>query len=146
MKKSILIPIILASIVVVAGVSVGLSLALTPTADSELVVVNATATEQTDTVTVTLECEGDQTQTQAQQGNNFRYKRQFAYMHQVQIKNGTEGVVLYQEQYRNQYRHRIQSGNTFMYQYHVEGLESGMQLTLQIHYNNGKVLTHTFTV
>ncbi|MHA1186788.1 MAG: hypothetical protein ACTSSK_07930 [Candidatus Heimdallarchaeota archaeon] len=144
MKKSILLTIIIASIVVVAGVSVGFSLALTPTADSELVIVNATATEQTDTVTVTLECEGDQTQ--AQTGNTFRHKRQFAYMNQVQFRNGTEGEVLYQEQYRNQYRNRVQAGNTFMYQYHVEGLESGMQLTLRIQYNNGKVLTHTFTV
>ena len=43
-------------------------------------------------------------------------------------------------------RNRIQAGNTYMYQYHVEGLESGMQLQLRIEYNNGKVLTHTLTV
>ena len=128
-----------------AGASVGLALTFTPTTDSELVVVNATAIEETDTVTVTLECEGDQTQTQNRAGNNFQHKRQFAYMHQVQIKNA-EGEVLHQAQYRNQYRYRIQAGNTFMYQYQVEGLESGMQLQLRITYNNGKVVTHTFTV
>ena len=67
-------------------------------------------------------------------------------MHQIQIKNGNDGQVFYQQQYRNQYGNRIQSGNTYMYQYHVEGLESGMQLQLRIEYNKGKVLTHTFTV
>ena len=110
MKRSILIPIlVISTLAVLAGASIGLYYTFTPT-----------AVEQTDTVTVTLTCEGDQTQTQA--GNNNRHQRQFAYMHQIQIKNGTDGEVLYQEQYQHQWRHRIQAGNTFMYQYQVEGL------------------------
>ena len=145
MKRSILIPILVVStLAVLAGASIGLYYTFTPTADSELVIVNATAIEQTDTVTVTLTCEGDQTQTQA--GNNNKYQRKYAYMHQIQIKNGPDGEVLYQEQYQHQWRHRIQAGNTFMYQYQVEGLESGQMLQIRIEYNNGKVATHTFTV
>ncbi|MHA1356169.1 MAG: hypothetical protein ACTSR1_13440 [Candidatus Heimdallarchaeota archaeon] len=62
MKRSILISIIIASIVVVAGLSVGLGIAYTPTAASELVEVSTTSIEQTDTVQVTLSCEENQTQ------------------------------------------------------------------------------------
>ena len=142
MKRSILISIIIASIVVVAGLSVGLSIAYTPTAASELVEVNTTSVEQTDMVTVTLSCEENQTQLRA--GEKHMNQRKFAFMHQVQIKNGTDGEVLYQEQY--QWQHRIQNGKTFMYQYHVDGLESGMQIQLQFTYNNGKMLTYTHTV
>ena len=141
MKKSVLITILVASIVVVlAGTSVGVYFAVTPTDASELSVVSATADSENDTVSVVLTCEGEET------GKNYRHQNNYAYMHQIQIKNGTTEVTLYQEQYQWQYRHRIQNGQNYSYQYNVEGLEQGQMLQIRIEYNNGQVLTHNFMV
>ena len=144
MRKSILITIIVASIVVLAGTTAGVWVALTPSDDSELSVVSATADSETGTVSVVLTCEEDPAQTGTGQQNG--QQRMYAYMHQVQIKNATSGEELYQQQYRWQYRNRVQNGQNFSYQYQVEGLEQGQMLQLRIEYNNGKVLTHSFQV
>ena len=147
MKKSILIAIIVASIVVVAGTTAGVWVALTPSDDSELTVVSATADSETGTVSVVLTCEEETpTGPGAGTGQQLGQRRMYAYMHQIQIKNATTGEELYQEQYRWQYRHRVQNGENYSYQYHVEGLEQGQMLQLRIEYNNGKVLTHNFSV
>lgn len=142
MKKSVLITILVASIIVVlTGTSVGVWYAVTPNNDSEITVVSATADSETDIVSVVLSCEGE-----GQTGQNYRHQNNYAYMHQIQIKNGTTEATLYQEQYQWQYRHRIQNGENYSYQYHVEGLEKGQMLQLRIEYNNGKVVIHSFTV
>ncbi|NHJ05521.1 MAG: hypothetical protein EAX90_11905 [Candidatus Heimdallarchaeota archaeon] len=144
MKKTILIPILVVGIIaIVAGTSVGLWYALTPTDDSELSVVSITSQPENDTVTVVLTCEEE---TSTGQNHNNRHQRKFAYMHQIQIKNASSGETLCQEQYQWRYRQRVQLGNTYSYQLHVEGLEQGQMLQLRIEYNNGKVLTHNFTV
>jgi hypothetical protein len=67
-------------------------------------------------------------------------------MHQLQIKNGSNGEALYQAQYQWRWRHRIQSGQNHTYQFQLEGLETGQMLQLRIEYNNGKILTHNITV
>ena len=145
MKKSILIPIIAVGILaVVAGAAVGMYYTFTPTAESEIVVLNVQAVDQTDEITVTLTCEENQTQLQA--GQTHRHQRKYAYMHKIQFKNGSDGEVLMEQQYQHRWRHRIQNGNTYMYQFHVEGIENGQQLQLRIEYNNGKVVTYNFTV
>lgn len=141
MKKSILIPILVVSIlVVVGGTTAGLWFAFTPTDDSTLVVESATADSETGTVTVELSCEGNET------GHNYRHQRNFAYMHQFQVKNASNDETLYQEQYTWQFRHRIQAGKNMQYQYHIEGLQKGQMIQLRIEYNNGKVLTYSFMV
>lgn len=142
MKKSILVTILVTSIILVlAGTSVGVWYALTPNDDSGIAIVSATADSENDTVSVVLSCEGEE-----QTGQNYRHQNNYAYMHQIQIKNGTTEVILYQEQYQWQYRHRIQNGQNYSYQYQVEGLEQGQMLQIRIEYNNGKVVTHNFMV
>ncbi|MBN1329460.1 MAG: hypothetical protein JXA54_08300 [Candidatus Heimdallarchaeota archaeon] len=141
MNKKVLTSILVIGIFVILGATAtGLGIAFTPTSDSELEIVSVTSQETTDTVTVVLTCEGNQT------GHNYRHQRNFAYMHQIQFKNASTDEVLYQEQYQWQWRHRIQNGQNFMYQFQIEGLESGQMLQLRIEYNNGKVLTYNFVV
>ena len=143
MKKSILIPLITVSIlVIVAGTSVGVWYAMTPSDNIELSVESVSADPENDTVSVELTCENNET------GQTQRHRRgkQFAYMHQIQIKNATNGEELYQEQYQWRWRHRIQAGNSYTYQYQIEGLEQGQMLQLRIVYNNGEVVTQNFTV
>ena len=141
MKKSILIPILAISVLaVISGTSVGLLYAFSPADDSELSVVSVTTQSNTDTVTVILKCEGNQS------GNTHRFKRNFAYMHQVQFNNSDTNETMLQQQIQFQWRHRIQAGKNLMYQYQIEGLEQGQMLQLRIVYNNGKVLTYNFQV
>lgn len=143
MKKSILIPIIAVSLLaIVAGASVGLVYAFSPSKDSELEVVSVTTQSGTDQVTVVLRCEGNES------GNTHRnqFGRMFAYMHQIQFNNSATEETMYQEQMQNQWQHRVQAGKNIMYQYHIEGLEHGMQLMLRIEYNNGKVLMYQLQV
>ena len=143
MKKSILIPIIAVSLLaVVAGASVGLVYAFSPSADSELEVVNVTTQSSTDQVTVVLKCEGNE----SGQLNRHKFGRMFAYMHQFQFNNSATEETMYQEQMQNKWQHRVQAGKTMMFQFQVEGLEHGQQLTLRIQYNNGKVLMYQFQV
>ena len=149
MKKAILIPIITVSVLaVLAGASVGIWYALTPSSDSDISVVSASADSETGVVTVVLTCEENATEAGVGTGpaHQNRHQRNFAYMHQMQIKNATSGDELYQEQYQWQYRHRIQNGQQYQYQYQLEGLEQGQMLQLRIEYNNGKVLTYQFMV
>ncbi|NHJ85981.1 MAG: hypothetical protein FK734_11000 [Asgard group archaeon] len=140
MNKALKISLVIGIFVILGASAAGLTYALTPTSDSELAVVTVNSQEDTDTVEVVLTCEGNQV------GHHYQHQRNFAYMHQIQFKNGSTDEVLYQEQYQWQWRHRIQNGQNFMYQYHIEGLESGQMLQLRIEYNNGKVLTYNFEV
>jgi len=145
MKKSILIPIIAASLLaIVAGASVGLVYAFSPSEDSELEIVNITTQSGTDQVTVVLQCEENQTGQQHQNRNGFR--RMFAYMHQIQFNNSATNDTMLQVKMQNQWQHRVQTGKNMMYQYHIEGLENGMMLQLRIEYNNGKILMYQFQV
>lgn len=149
MKKSILIPIITVSLLaVVAGAAVGLVYAFSPNEDSELEVVSVLTNPDTDQVTVELECNEDPIaqQQQQQQQNQNGHRRMFAYMHQFQFDNCETCECLLQAQIQNQLQHRVQSGNTMMYQFQIEGLEQGMQLMLKIEYNNGKTLMYQFQV
>ncbi len=141
MKKTTLISIITVSILVVlAGASVGLVYAFSPSNDSEISVVNVTTQSDNNTVTLVLKCEGNE------EGNNHRFKRNFAYMHKLQFKNSVTGETLCEEQFQNQWRHRVQSGKNLSYQYQVEGLENGQMIQLRLEFNNGKALTYTFQV
>jgi hypothetical protein len=141
MKKSVVITlVVVVSSLVLAETAVGLWLGLTPTSDSELSVESLTTDANDDTISLTLTCDGNQS------GQTHRHRRHFAYMRQIQFKNGTSGETLYQEQYQWRWRHRIRSGNNYYYQYQFEGLEVGQTLQLRIQYNNGKVLEHSFTV
>ncbi|HUT79757.1 MAG TPA: hypothetical protein VMZ29_01035 [Candidatus Bathyarchaeia archaeon] len=143
MKKSILIPILAISLLAVAaGASVGLIYAFSPSSDSELEIVSVTTQSTTDEVTVVLRCEENTTGNQHQN----QWKRNFAFMHQIQFNNSATNETMYQEQMQNQWRHRVQAGKNIMYQFHVEGLEHGQILQLRITYNNGKVLMYKFTV
>ncbi len=143
MKKSILIPIIAISLLAIAaGTTVGLVYAFSPSSDAVVEVVNVTTQSVTDEVTVVLKCEDNATGNQ----NQFRFRRSFAYMHQFQFNNSLTNETMYQEQMQNQWQHRVQAGNTFTYQFHIEGLEHGQVLQLRIEYNNGKVLMYKFTV
>jgi len=143
MKKSILIPIIAVSLLaIVAGASVGLVYAFSPSEDSELEVVNVTTQSATDQITVVLKCEGNE----SGHLNRHKFGRMFAYMHQFQFNNSATEETMYQEQMQNQWQHRVQAGKNLMYQFQVEGLEHGQQLTLRIQYNNGKVLMYQFQV
>ncbi len=149
MKKSILISIIAVSLLaVVAGAAVGLVYAFSPNEESELEVVSVLTDSETDTVTVEIECcedpLGQQQQQQHQNQNGF--KQMFAYMHQFQFDNCETGECLLQARVQNQYQHRVQAGETMMFQFHIEGLEQGMQLMLKLEYNNGKTLMYQFQV
>ena len=139
MKKSVIIPILVVSIIaIVAGTSVGLWYTFTPNEDTEISVVSVTSQPDNDTVTVVLTCEEAQ---ESGPGHYYRHQNNFAYMHQIQIKNNGTGETLCQEQYQWRYRHRIQTNNNYSYQLHVEGLEQGQMLQIRIEYNNGQVLS-----
>ncbi len=143
MKKSILIPLLTVGLLaVVAGSTLGLIYAFSPSDDSELEVVSVTTQPGTDQVTVILECEENQT------GNltRNRFRRNFAYMHQIQVNNSDTNELMLQERIQNQWQHRVQAGKTLMYQFNIEGLENGQMLQLRIEYNNGKILTYNFQV
>jgi len=149
MKKSILIPLITASLLaIVAGATIGLMYAFSPNGDSELGVVSVLTDSETDQVFVEIECTEDpiQQQQQQQQQNQNGFRRMFAYMHQFQFDNCETGECLLQAQVQNQFQHRIQAGETMMFQFHIEGLEQGMQLMLKIEYNNGKLYMYQFQV
>ena len=143
MKKSTLIPIlVVTTLAVVAGASIGFYYLFSPSDDSIVTVVSATAQDDGDTVNLTLTCEANES------GNMHRnrFRRNFAYMHKLQIKNASSGESLVDQQFTYRWRHRVESGHLYRYQYHIEGLEHGQVLQLRIEYNNGKVLTHTFIV
>ncbi len=143
MKKSVLISIIAISLLaVVAGTSVGLIYAFSPSDDSELEIVSVTTQSNNDQITVEVKC--DEENTGNRQQNKF--KRNFAYMHQFQFKNSQTDETMHQEQIQNQWRHSVQAGNTYTYQFQVEGLEQGQMLQLRITYNNGKVFMYNFEV
>lgn len=147
MKKSILIPIITVSLLaIVAGATIGLVYAFSPNEESELDVVSIITDSDTDIVTVELECNEDPIQQQQQQQNQNGFRRMFAYMHQFQFDNCETGECLLQAQIQNQFQHRIQAGETMMFQFHIEGLEQGMQLMLKIGYNNGNLFMYQFQV
>ncbi|MGC9779524.1 MAG: hypothetical protein HZR80_09815 [Candidatus Heimdallarchaeota archaeon] len=148
MKKTTLITILTASILVVlAGASVGLVYAFSPSSDSEITVVNVTTQSDDDTVTLVINCEENEgTEPGNKQGSGNQFRRNLAYMHKIQFRNSTTDEVLYQEQFQNQWRHRVQACNTFTYQFQVEGLEQGQMLQLRITYNNGKVFMYNFEV
>jgi hypothetical protein len=145
MKKSILIPIITVGLLaVVAGASVGLVYAFSPSDDAVLEVVSVTTQSNTDQVTVVLKCDDNQTGPQHQHQRRFR--RMFAYMHQVQFNNSASNETMHHVQMQNKWQHRVQAGKNIMYQFQVEGLEQGQTLMLKIMYNNGKMLMYQFTV
>jgi len=142
MKKSILIPIVIGSLLLIlAGASVGLVYAFSPSNDSELTVVSVTTQSTTDTVNVILKCEENTTG----QHHQYQFRRNFAYMHQFKLMNATTGEELYQEQFQHQWQHRLQLGQTFSFQFQYEGLEHGQQLQLRIYYN-GQYVDEVFTV
>ena len=145
MKKSVKISIIAVSILaIVAGTSIGLIYAFSPSEDSTLAIEEVTTYSEEDLITVKIKCEEENTGT----GNNHqnKFKRSFAYMHQFEFKNSETDETMHQEQLRNQWRNRIQEGNTYTYQFHVEGLEQGQMLQLRITYNNGQYIDHYFEV
>ena len=143
MKKSILIPLLTVGLLVIAGgATVGLIYAFSPNADSELEIVNVTTQADADQVTVALKCEDSESGNQ----NQRQFRRNFAYMHQIQFNNSLTDETMHQEKMQNQWRHRVQAGKTLMYQFQVEGLEVGQMLQFKITYNNGKTLMHQFQV
>lgn len=151
MKKSILIVLITAGIlVIVAGTTVGLIYSLSPNEDSTLVVESVTTQPDLDLITIEIKCEeyqtGEQHQNQNQNQNQDGFRRMFAYMHQIQFINCDTGETMYQEQLQNQWRYRLQAGESSMYQFQVEGLEQGQMLQLKISYNNGETLMYQFQV
>lgn len=143
LNKKILIPILSISILaIISATTVGLVYAFSPSDDSVLEIVSLTTQQNDEIVNVVLTCEGNES------GHTYRhrFRRNFAYMHKLQFKNSSIDEVLFEEKFNWYWRHRLQNGKNFMYQFHIEGLEQGQMLQLRIEYNNGKVFTQTFVV
>ncbi|NHK30903.1 MAG: hypothetical protein FK730_06090 [Asgard group archaeon] len=147
MKKSILIALITAGLLlIVGGTTVGLVYSLSSSEGGTLVVESVTTEPDFDQITFEIKCEDDQTDQQHQNQNQNGFRRMFAYMHQIQFINCDTGETMYQEQLQNQWRNRVQAGESRMYQFQIEELEQGQMLQLRISYNNGETLMYQFQV
>lgn len=138
------------SIVMVIAIVFGTIYAVSPANDTKLEITSVTTelgnelgislNSQGGIVNVVLTCKGNES------GNINRFRKNFAYINKVEFKNMANNESMHQMSMQNKWQHKVESGSNTLFQFQLQGMKLGQIIQLQIHYNNGQLFQHNFSV